>query len=390
MWKMDKVKSFISLLFTEKVIWKFIAYLLLIIWFYIFSDFLWVFLLTFILSFLFLASAEFLEQKIIYLINKLNLIKLKESVFIKKYLLNFLIVALYFTFIWWIIFIISDLLPKLIIELSELPNSIPFLAEPIWNITNYLVELKNFNKDIWGSIDEIWTNQDIDVVVDMLQKLKSASVIFLEIMISIILSFVFLIDRFRLQKYLLWIKKSSFNFLYKEYKIILEKIVKSFGLIFKAQAMIALVNSVLTVIWLIIIWLIHWGSFPYLLTLWLIVFIAWFIPVLWVFISSIPILIIAFSMIWGYTVLVEIVLLIAIVHMVEAYYLNPKIVSRFLEIPVSLTFIILIISEHLFWIAWLLIWVSLFYFTVWLFRDFDKVLKKKKNKINTITKKEEV
>jgi predicted PurR-regulated permease PerM len=44
-------------------------------------------------------------------------------------------------------------------------------------------------------------------------------------------------------------------------------------------------------------------------------------------------------------------LLIAIVHIIEAYYLNPKIVSSFLELPVSLTFIILIVSEHFFGLA---------------------------------------
>jgi predicted PurR-regulated permease PerM len=46
--------------------------------------------------------------------------------------------------------------------------------------------------------------------------------------------------------------------------------------------------------------------------------------------------------------MIEIALLISIVHVIESYYLNPKIVSRFLEIPVSLTFVILIVSEHLF------------------------------------------
>jgi predicted PurR-regulated permease PerM len=47
-------------------------------------------------------------------------------------------------------------------------------------------------------------------------------------------------------------------------------------------------------------------------------------------------------------IIVAILLLIAIVHIIEAYYLNPKIVSSFLELPVSLTFIILIVSEHFF------------------------------------------
>ena len=39
----------------------------------------------------------------------------------------------------------------------------------------------------------------------------------------------------------------------------------------------------------------------------------------------------------------------------EAYFLNPKIVSHLFELPVSLTFVILIVSEHIFGIAGLLI-----------------------------------
>ncbi len=67
--------------------------------------------------------------------------------------------------------------------------------------------------------------------------------------------------------------------------------------------------------------------------------------------------------------------------MIEAYYLNPKIVSNFLDIPISLTFIILILSEHFFGIAGLLIGMSLFYFIIGLFQDFDKVVTKTRKKI---------
>ena len=382
---MQKFKQFLNLLFTKKFVSKFVAYLILIIAFYAFSDFLGIFLLTFIFWYLFLTLAEFLKEKVDLFLSKYCTIP-KTQKFLKKiFWLNFIIISIYVIFIWIIIFIVSDMVPKLINELSELPKNIPFLAEPVTSVTNQLVEIKNFNAEIWGSISQIVSNQDIDVVLDILSRLKTASFMFLQVMLSIILSFVFLLDRFRLKSYLEWIKKSSFSFLYKEYKIILEKIVKSFGLIFKAQAMIALANCILTIIWLIIIWLIHGWAFPYLLTLWLIVFIAWFIPVLWVFISSIPILVIAYSMIGWVPVLIEIILLISIVHVIEAYYLNPKIVSKFLEIPVSLTFIVLIISEHLFWIAWLLIWVSMFYFVVWLLRDIDKALKKKKKQVKRKT-----
>ncbi|MFK7780681.1 MAG: AI-2E family transporter [Candidatus Gracilibacteria bacterium] len=381
---MTKLKQFINLLLTKKYITKFVAYFLLVIIFYVFSDFLGIFLLTFIFAYLFFTLAEYIKHKLDFILKKFPKNKKINDIIKKVFGLNLIIVALYIFFIGAIIFIVSGIVPKLVNELSELPKNIPFLAEPISGVTTKLVEIKNFNAELGGSITEIITNKDIDVVLDILSSLKSASVVFLQIIISIILSFVFLIDRFKLKKYLLKIKKSNFSFIYKEYKIILEKIVKSFGLIFKAQAMIAFVNSVLTIIGLIIIGLIHGGPFPYILTLGLIVFIAGFIPVLGVFISSIPIIIIAYSTIGGYPVILEVLVLIAIVHMVEAYYLNPKIVSKFLEIPVSLTFVILIVSEHLFGIAGLLIGVSLFYFIVGLLRDIDKVLKKNKKEIKRI------
>jgi predicted PurR-regulated permease PerM len=38
--------------------------------------------------------------------------------------------------------------------------------------------------------------------------------------------------------------------------------------------------------------------------------------------------------------------MIILVHAVEAYYLNPKIVSSYMEFPVFITFLILLVSEH--------------------------------------------
>jgi len=61
----------------------------------------------------------------------------------------------------------------------------------------------------------------------------------MNIILSLILSFIFIIDRQKVKKYFLQVKESNFGFLYKEYKVIIDRIVSSFGLIFKAQSMIA-------------------------------------------------------------------------------------------------------------------------------------------------------
>jgi len=47
--------------------------------------------------------------------------------------------------------------------------------------------------------------------------------------------------------------------------------------------------------------------------------------------------------------------LISFIHAVEAYYLNPKIVSSYIKLPLSLTFLVLILSEHFMGFAGLVI-----------------------------------
>lgn len=149
-----------------------------------------------------------------------------------------------------------------------------------------------------------------------------------------------------------------------------------FGVIFKAQSLIALVNAVLTSMGLILISLVHGGhAFPFIVTLSLIVFICGFIPVFGTFISGVPILIIAY----GYgsptgeslLIVSACLVMIALVHMLEAYYLNPKIVSSYVHFPIFITFLILLISEHLFGLMGLLIGIPVFSIFMSIIEDID-------------------
>lgn len=184
-------------------------------------------------------------------------------------------------------------------------------------------------------------------------------------------------------------KKWNFAFLYTEYEIIFSKIANGFWMIFKAQSIISFVNTVLTVFWLYVISFLHWwDAFPYVFTLAILVFIFWFIPVLWIFLSSIPILTIGFPY-WWMTVIFEIILMISVIHLIEAYYLNPRIVSSYMEMPISLTFVVLIISEQLFWFVWMLIWMPVFYIILDILKDFDQYISKVKwaySKVSSVKK----
>jgi predicted PurR-regulated permease PerM len=96
---MIKIKQFIELLFTKKFISKFVAYSLLIAVFYSFSDFLGIFLLTFIFAYLFLSVAEFLKLKIDSLLSN-NCKSKKIKKLITNFLsINFLIILEYIIFI---------------------------------------------------------------------------------------------------------------------------------------------------------------------------------------------------------------------------------------------------------------------------------------------------
>lgn len=375
---MSFIKKASRLFLNKYFLQKLIAYFLLIGAFYLLQHFLLVLFLTFIFSYLFLTSGSFIKEKFDQFVSQILRNK-KQILIIKKFFsLNIIIIFLYLLFIGTIFFALSDLLPQLTRELRELPNYLPALKEPVMVITSKLEEIKNINSEIGGSINEIFSKQDIDIILQVFDKIKAFWAVFIKVIISLILSYIFIIDRDKLWEYLKWLEKSNFWFLYHEYKIIIEKIVKTFGLVFKAQSVIALTNAVLTTIWLLIIWLLHYSSFPFLYTLAIIVFICGFIPVLGTFISSFPILIIGYTTFGTITIIFEIIFLVAFIHAVEAYYLNPKIVSSYIKLPLSLTFLVLILSEHFMGFAGLVIWISSFYLLLELFKDADTIITKSK------------
>lgn len=373
---MGGFKKILRLFVNKFFMQKLFAYGLLIFALYLLRDFLLVLFLTFIFSYLFLTFWSFLKQHFDTFVDKLARTK-KQGIFLKGFFsLNIMIVFVYFMFIGAIFFALSDLLPKITRELYELPNYMPALKEPIGMLTSKLEEIKNLNSEIWWSINEIFTKQDVDIILQVWEKLKAFGVIFFQVVMGLILSYIFIVDREKLNAYLKWIQSSNFWFLYFEYKVIFEKIVRTFWLVFKAQSMIALTNAILTTIWLFSIWLVHGMSFPLIYTLAIVVFVCGFIPVLWTFISSLPILLIWYTTYWWIWIIIEVVLLIFFIHAVEAYYLNPKIVSSYIKLPLSLTFLVLILSEHFMGIAGLVIWISSFYLLLELLKDADKIITK--------------
>lgn len=371
-----KIPSFARLVFNKYFFQKIFAILLLILVAYLLKWFVFLFLATFLFAYLFLSLWEFLHIKLNKLVVSKCLTKTTSNIFTFLFSINSIVLILYLIFIWLLVFAISDLIPKLISELSDLPKSMPFLSSQITDILTKLEEIKNFKQDIKWTLETLFTESNYEILLKFFSNLKAAWFFIIELTISLILSFVFIIDRDKIKSYLEEIKHWNFSFLYNEYAVIFGKVSTWFGLIFKAQSVISFVNTILTIIWLYFIALIHWEtSFPYTFTLAILVFIFWMIPVLGMFLSSIPLIMIGFSF-WWLPIVFEIIAMVIVIHMIEAYYLNPKIVSSYAEFPISMTFLILIISEQFFGFAWLLVWVPIFYILIDILKDFDVYISK--------------
>jgi predicted PurR-regulated permease PerM len=119
------------------------------------------------------------------------------------------------------------------------------------------------------------------------------------------------------------------------------------GKAFEAQGAIALVNTSLTTLGLTLL------SIPGVGFLSVVTLVCSFIPVAGVFISTLPMLILALSEAGAAKALAVIVMVI-LVHLIEAYVLNPQIYSAHLHLHPFLVLVVLYVAEHLYGVAGLL------------------------------------
>lgn len=159
--------------------------------------------------------------------------------------------------------------------------------------------------------------------------------------LGILFSFFILFDLPNLSEKTQSLRQTRFGAIYEETADSVVQFSIVVGAAFQAQIAIAMVNTALTAIGL---WLLQIQPIALLS---LIVFFAGLIPVLGTFISSIPILLLAFNS-QGWVLTLKAAGMITLVHALEAYILNPNILSAVLKINPVLTLIILYIGHSLF------------------------------------------
>ncbi len=379
-----KLPFIFKLIFNRYFFEKISALALLGVVMYTLQSFLLIFLFAFLFAFLFSDLSSWLVAKFDIAISQMQSRPAKK--FARKLNTPIIVISfIYIGFITAITLMFYSLIPQLIEETKGLVKVAPAIASQLTHAASSIQSQVNFDLGIDDAFNSIVSKGNIETTLrGLFDRVTKAGIFLLQIVIALILSYVFIIDRLKIQKFTDEMKFGNFAFIHEQFSLISEKISKSFGLLFKAQSIIALVNAVLTVIGLLIISFIHGGEvFPFIATLGVIVFILGFIPVFGFLISTVPILLIGFNY-GGMHVVIAISVMIAFIHAVEAYYLNPKIVSSYMEFPVFVTFAILILSEHFMGFVGLLIGVPLFYILIDLMRDVDAYIEKIKKISHTI------
>lgn len=160
-------------------------------------------------------------------------------------------------------------------------------------------------------------------------------------LLATLFSFLILFDFPHLRERVLALRDTRFQDVYDETADSVAKYALAVGYTFQAQIGIAILNTLLTTIGLLVLGI---GTVTLLSS---IVFFAGLIPVWGTFISSVPILLLAFNE-GGMALGLKAGGMIVLVHVMEAYFLNPRIVSAVFKINPLLTLIILYLGHSLF------------------------------------------
>ncbi|WP_439442598.1 AI-2E family transporter [Listeria aquatica] len=260
-----------------------------------------------------------------------------------------IVLILYVVIALALVFVVVKYVPLLTEQIKQLVNFINqfFTTDDSNNeFINYLVSLAN-QVDMMKYIE-----QGVQIIVAYLTNIGA---VLFNVFVALMLSLFFSLGKDQLIRFTNQFATSKIAFIYEEVKYFGQKFVATFGKVIEAQFLIAIVNCALTTIAL---WIL---DFPQLLTLSIMVFLLGLIPVAGVIISMIPLTIIAYT-IGGVQYLFYIILIVVVIHALESYVLNPKLMSAKTDLPVFYTFIILIFGEHFFGIWGLIVGIPVVMF----------------------------
>jgi predicted PurR-regulated permease PerM len=184
-------------------------------------------------------------------------------------------------------------------------------------------------------LQSLRVRQYAPAVVNMLYRATATT------LLALLFSYLILIDLNRIKAGISRLRNSRVGDFYAEAAPPIARFGMLLGRAIEAQAVIAVVNTVLTLIGLLLL------DIPLVAMLSVIVFVCSFVPVLGVLISTTPIVLVALNT-GGPGLSLAAIALVIVIHAVEAYLLNPIIYGKHMKLNPVLTLIILYVGYHAF------------------------------------------
>lgn len=292
-------------------------------------------------------------------------------------MMNLILLTFIFTFIavTWVHFV-HRWLPKLSVKLLVILTYALLVLLLYFGVTKYLPVLVHQIIKMVNSVLDFYSSRDATVLYHYINHYVSTSTIMAQVkhgitfavstltsigtltitfVLSLLLSFFFGLDLKETRAFSKTFLNSDYGWFFSDLAYFGKKFVNTFGVVLEAQFFIAICNTVITTICLAFM------KMPQIFALALVVFIFSLIPVAGVIISTIPLSLVAYS-VGGIRDVIYIIVMIIVIHALEAYVLNPKFMASQTDLPIFYTFVVLLVSEHL-WGTWgLIVGVPIFTF----------------------------
>jgi len=325
----------IKQLFNKDSILKIILVLAFVLFVYLVRSILNLILLTFVITYL----VNSIQSLLVNQINKV--IKINPTI---------ITIIIYMFIIVTIVLLAVKYIPIAISESILILNKMEYI--------NFPKDTKGIMQYLAPIYDQIniasYAKSGIQTIMIFVTDLGEFS---LNFFMALLLSLVFILEKDSVLRFVYKFKYSKVSSAYNYLSYFGNNFLNSFGKVIQAQIMIAIANTLLSVIGLAIM------GFHQLFALAFMIFILSLVPVAGVFISLIPLCLIAFK-IGGLIKIVFVLIMIFVIHAIESYVLNPKLMSDSTNLPIFFTFVTLIVSEHFMGIWGLLLGIPIFMFVL--------------------------
>ena len=246
-------------------------------------------------------------------------------------------------------------LPRAITEAKNM-----FQKEKLDSITANLEKMTRENRVLGWVFQNYNFREDVkklgasakDMIFPAIQNLLGLGI---QLLLAILFSFLITFGYHHLASEIAKARETRLHALYDEVAPEILEFGSVMGKVFQAQAMIACVNMALTALGMLIL------GVPSVIPLAMVVFFFSFIPVVGVIISSVPMCIVALTT-SGVGLMVGVIVMVCIVHAIEAYVLNPRIVGAHMKMNPIIVLGILLFSEHYFGVWGLVLGVPICYY----------------------------